>query len=558
MTSEAYWLNKQSREFLSRGYLAEGQTAEDRIRKIAETAEKYLKKCVKTTSDKRKFSGFANKFERYMLNGWISLASPIWSNYGTKRGLPISCNGSYVDDTIEGILATTSEIGIMTKLGAGTSAYYGAVRPRGTEISTGGTTDGPVHFMELVDTVVNVISQSNVRRGSCAVYLDVEHPDIKEFLRIREEGHEIQHLSMGVCVSDQWLEEMIEGDTKKRKIWAAIIQKRFETGYPYIFFTDNVNKYKPAWYSKMKIHASNLCSEIALPSSSTESFVCCLSSLNVLHYDEWKDTDVVETLTYFLDTVIEEYVQKTCGVVYMEKAHNFAKNHRAIGIGILGWHSYLQSKMIAIESEEARALNIDIHNFINSHSWEASAKLAQLLGPAPVVQSGVQRNATRMATAPTTSSSFILGQVSPSREPLNSNYFVKDLQKGKYTYKNPYLKKLLKQYQKDDKETWESILLAGGSVQHLEFLTEHEKNVFKTFGEISQFELIMQAADAQKFIDQAQSLNLMIHPDTPVKDVNKLLIEAWKLGIKTLYYQRSTNPNQALARELVSCAACEV
>lgn len=549
MTNDIYWLNKDSRTFLSRGYLDEGQSAEDRIRQIAETAEGYLK-----------IKGFADKFEQYMHNGWISLASPIWSNYGTNKGLPISCNGSYVGDTIRDILYSSSEIGMMTKYGAGTSAYYGDIRPRGSAISGGGTSDGPVHFMEIVSTITNVVSQSSVRRGHCAVYLDVEHPDIKEFLDIREEGSSIHNLSLGVCVSNAWMESMIDGDAKKRKLWARIIQKRSETGYPYIFFTDIVNDNKPQWYKDkgMTIHASNMCSEIALPSSVDESFVCCLSSLNVLHYDDWKDTDLVETVTMFLDTVISEYVNKTFGIEFMENAWKFAKNHRAIGIGILGWHSYLQSKMIAIESQEARGLNIEIHKLIDEKSLKASQDMAIAYGEAPICKGYGVRNATRMATAPTTSSSFILGQVSPSREPLNSNYFVKDLAKGKFTYKNPYLKDVLKSHGQDNKEIWNSILLAGGSVQHLDFLTEHEKNVFKTFGEVNQYELIVQAADAQRYIDQAQSLNLMIHPDTSVKDINKLMIEAWRAGVKTLYYQRSTNPAQEFARSLVSCKACEL
>lgn len=557
MTQTAYWLNRDSRTFLSRGYLEEGQTAEERIRKIAETAEAYLKD---GAHNPEKYEGFADKFERYMLNGWISLASPVWSNYGTNRGLPISCNGSYIGDSIEDIMWKTAEIGMMTKHGAGTSAYFGSIRPRGTPIKTGGVADGPVHYMELINTTVNIVAQGNVRRGNCAVYLDIEHPDVKEFLDLREEGSKIHHLSLGVCVTDDWMNSMIEGDAKKRKLWARIIQKRSETGYPYIFWTDTVNKNKPKWYIEqdLKIHASNLCSEIALPSNEDESFVCCLSSINLLHWDDWKDTDLVATVTAFLDTVITEYVEKTEGIQFMSAANEFARRHRAIGIGVLGYHSFLQSKSIAFESEEARKLNIEIHQHIDEKSWDETRRLAEEFGEAEVCRGYGVRNATRMATAPTTSSSFILGQVSPSREPLRDNYFTKKLAKGSFAYKNPYLKEVLKGYGKDNKETWDSILIEGGSVQHLDFLTEHEKNVYKTFGEISQFEIIVQAADAQQYVDQSQSLNLMIHPDTPAKDINLLMIEAWKRGLKTLYYQRSTNPAQELAKSLVSCKSCEV
>lgn len=547
MTKEIYWLNSDSRKFLSRGYLAEGQTAEERIRVIAETAERILKK-----------PGFADKFEDYMHRGWISLASPVWSNFGMERGLPISCNGSYIPDSIAGILDKGSEVGMMTKMGAGTSAYFGAIRPRGSVISTGGSSDGPVHYMELYDTITNLISQSQVRRGHLAAYLDIDHPDIKEFLESREEGSKIQNISLGVCVTDEWMQAMIDGDSKKRKIWARVIQKRSETGYPYIFFTDTVNRGKPQWYKDkdMKIHASNMCVEIALPSSEDESFVCCLSSLNVIHWDDWKDSDLVETVTYFLDAVMEEYIIKTEGMPSMEHARNFAIRNRAIGIGTLGWHSYLQSKMIPYRAVEARRLNIEIHKFMDERSWAASKEMAEIYGEPEHLKGYGQRNGTRLATAPTTSSSFILGQASPSDEPENSNYYTKDLAKGKFGYKNPYLKALLKTKGMDTKEIWDSILISGGSVQHLEFLDENEKAVFETFGEIPQIEVIMQAADRQPYIDQSQSLNLMIHPSASVKDINALMISGWELGIKTFYYQRSTNPAQEFARDLLSCQSC--
>lgn len=547
--SDIYWLNTDSRKFLERGYLREGQTPETRIREISEAAEKILN-----------IKGFADKFEKYMHNGWISLSSPVWSNFGNNRGLPISCNNSYIDDSIEDILLKTAEIGMQTKTGAGTSAYLGALRPRGSDISTGGKTYGPVHFSELLQVTTNIISQSNVRRGSCAVYLDVEHPDIMEFLEMREEGSPIQNLSMGVCITDHWMNDMISGDKEKRKIWMRIIKKRFETGYPYIFFTDNANNNKPQVYKdkNLKIHSSNLCSEIFLASSKDESFVCNLSSVNVLHYDDWKNTDLIKTITYFLDAVMTEYIEKTKSIPLMRTAHNFAKNHRALGIGVLGWHSLLQDKMIAFDDMEAFELNIEISKHMDEESLIASKELADLFGEPDLLKGYGLRNVTRLAIAPTTSSSFILGQISPSIEPLNSNYFTKDLAKGKFTYKNPYLKKLLKKYKEDTKETWHSILINGGSVQHLDFLTEKEKNVFKTFGEISPNVIVKQASDRQKYIDQGQSLNLMIHPNTPIKDVNLLLIEAWQSGVKSLYYQRSTSPQQEFSRNLISCKSCEL
>jgi ribonucleoside-diphosphate reductase alpha chain len=548
MNDRYYWLNEDSRLFLERGYLQPNQTPEQRVRQIADAAEAILR-----------IDGFANKFEDYMAKGWYSLSSPIWANFGIQRGLPISCFGSYVCDKLECILEKTAEAGMMTKMGGGTSAYFGALRARGSEISTGGKSSGPVHFMEMYETVTNVVSQSNVRRGSFAAYLPIEHPDILEFLQIRSEGHPIQNLSIGVTVTDEWMKSMIGGDENKRKIWGKVIQKRFESGYPYVVFSDNVNNNAPQVYKdkNKKIYASNLCSEIALSANEDESFVCNLSSMNLLHYEQWKDTDAPEVLTYFLDAVMTEFIRKVADLPFMQAPYKFAVQQRALGIGVLGWHSFLQSKMIPFESFEAKMLNVQIHKLLRDKTQAASRKMAIEYGEPELLRGYGLRNVTTLAIAPTTSSSFILGQVSPSIEPLNSNYFVKDLSKGKFTYKNPYLEAVLETHGKNDKATWQTILLKGGSVQHLEFLSANEKEVFKTFGEISQKEIVIQASARQKFIDQSQSINLMVHPKTSPKDVNQLLIFAWEQGVKSLYYQRGTNPAQELGRNLLQCVSCE-
>ncbi len=546
--SDIYWLNKDSRQFLDKDYLRNGQTAEERMEQIAAHAEKILG-----------IEGYAKKLLGYLHQGFFSLASPIWSNFGAGRGLSISCNGSFVpDDTIQ-IFDKVSEIAIMSKHGAGTSAYFGNIRPRGSPIKTGGKTDGSVSFMRLFDLTASVISQGNVRRGSFAAYLPIDHGDIEEFLQIRSEGALIKDMNFGVCIPDYWMREMIDGDAKKRDLWGKVIKKRFESGFPYIFFTDTVNNGAPKVYRDkgMKILASNLCSEICLPASYDESFVCDLSSMNVLHYDAWKDTDAVETLTYLLDAVMTDYIDNTADMPPMRAARKFAMRHRAIGVGVLGWHSLLQSKMIAFESMEAKLLNTQIHRLIRDKTQKASKEMAVLYGEPEILKGYGMRNTTTMAIAPTTSSAFILGQVSPSIEPAPDNYHVKELAKGTFTYKNPYLAKLLKEIGKDDKEVWKSILGAGGSVQHLEFLSQHEKDVFKTFDEISPKEIIIQAAGRQKFIDQSQSLNLRINKTTSPKDMNKLLIFAWEQGIKTIYYQRGTNAAQHLVRDINSCTSCE-
>jgi ribonucleotide reductase alpha subunit len=697
MKKEYYWLNKDSRKFLEKDYLFSGETPEERIEHIAHVAE------IKLGID-----GFAVKFVDYMKQGFYSLSTPVWANFGRERGLPISCFGSYIPDDIYDILFKFGEIGAMSAGGGGTSAYFGDVRGRGTPIKSGGAATGVHHQLTVYESLTNYVSQGNVRRGSFAAYLPVDHTDIEEFLKIRSEGDSIQELSFGVCVSDEWMKSMIEGDKHKRKIWGSIIKKRFESGYPYIFFTDNVNNQAPQVYKDkgLKIRASNLCvtgdtvidlliddkypllisikdlgcymekhdnikvksydielkkevystveafaqtgesidiieikdeqgntlkctpehkiytsnrgyveardlreddelvlvkkidhksgikniikikkykqaepvyditvkktknfyankilvhncSEIFLSTNRDESFVCDLSSINLERWDELIKTDAIETLIFFLDAVMSEFIEKTENIALMQAARRFAINQRALGLGVLGWHSYLQSKMIAFESMDAKLENSKIWQEIRKRTDAASEQLAALFGEPPLLVGYGRRNTTTIAIAPTTSSSFILGQVSPSIEPLNSNYFVKDLAKGKFTYRNPYLEQLLKEKNKNDVDTWKSILTRGGSVQHLEFLSQEEKDVFKTFSEISQKEIIIQAAQRQKYIDQGQSLNLMIPPTTKAKEVNELMIFAWEQGIKSLYYQRSANPAQELARSIMNCTSCE-
>lgn len=553
------WLNDESRLFLNRGYLLEGESAEERIQTIAEKAEEILD-----------IAGFAEKFYEYMARGFYSLASPIWSNFGTERGLPISCYGSNIEDNMADILSTQAEVGMMSKYGGGTSGYFGKLRPRGAEISNNGQSSGAVHFMELFESITDVVSQGSTRRGQFAPYLPIDHGDIEEFLRIGTDGNPIQGLTHGVTVTDEWLNDMIAGDADKRAIWAKVLQSRVEIGYPYIFFTDTVNRDKPKVYhdKDLEIRHSNLCSEIALPSNEDWSFVCNLSSMNAAKYEEWKDTDAVETMVYFLDAVLQEFIdkleamknstskEKRDSYKFMEKAHRFAQENRAIGLGVLGWHSFLQSKMIPFDSVEADAYNVDIFSTIQIRAQKASAELAQKFGEPKILAGYGQRNTTLTAVAPTTSSSFILGQVSQSIEPLFSNIYVKDLDKSKITIKNPKLLELLKEKGKNTREVWNDIRNHDGSVQHLDFLTEHEKDVFKTFSEIDQMAIINQAARRQEFIDQSQSLNIMVNPTIQVKDINELHLEAWKKGVKTLYYQHSTNAAQQFNKRKV-CVACE-
>jgi len=544
-----YWLNEESRRFLSRDYLLPGVSAEQRIRQIADYAEGILG-----------IEGFGDKFYDYMARGWYSLATPVWTNFGLHRGLPISCYGSYIEDDSASILFTASEVGMMTKLGGGTSAYFGKLRPRGAPIRDNGYSNGSFSFAKLFDRMIEVFSQGSTRRGQCAAYIDIEHPDLEEWLWIQREGCDIQLLYWGVCVGNEWLQQMRDGDADKRRLWAKVLEARSEVGIPYIFFKDNANNGAPEVYQRLgkRIYASNLCTEIMLPASMDESFVCCLSSMNLLHYDEWKDTDAVETMVCFLDAVMEDFIRRVQDIPFMQRAYNFAVRHRALGLGVLGWHSLLQSKRIPIESMDAYRLNTEVFRTIRDRAHNASMDLARRFGEPEYLKGTGRRNTTLLAIAPTKSSSFILGQVSPSIEPFMSNYHVKDLAKVKTTFKNPYLQQALRERGKDTDEVWQSIAARDGSVQHLDFLSDEERDTFKTFSEISQMTLVQQAAQRQAFIDQGQSLNLMIHPETPVRDINLLLLRAAEMGVKSLYYQYSVNAAQEFNRELLlSCRVCE-
>lgn len=562
------WLTEFSQQFLERDYLLPGQTVDERVDIICNRAQEILVRDSKEWQNMwhapsiknpaPDLNTFAARFKENFAKGWYSLSTPIWTNFGTDRGSPISCFGSYIEDSMDSILNTHAEVGMMCKGGGGTSGYFGELRPRGSAIKNNGESFGSVHFMQLFDNLINVVSQGSTRRGNFAAYLPIEHGDINEFLTIRKEGSPLQDILTGVCVSDAWLQSMIDGDNEKRKVWAKVLESRANVGFPYIMFTDTANNNTVDVYKDkgMRITHSNMCSEIFLSDNKDESFVCDLSSMNILHYDEWKNTDAVELLTFFLDAVMTDFIEKAKPIKFMERAVRFAERHRALGIGWLGWHSFLQSKMIPFESMEAKMLNMQIAKNINEAAWAASRKLAEIFGEPEVLKGYKRRNTTLSAIAPTKSSAFILGQVSEGIEPHRANMFIKDLQKGKFTVKNVHLEQLLESKGHNDEQTWDSILRNSGSVQHLSFLSEHEKNVFKTFIEISPKEIIILAGQRQKYIDQGQSLNLMIDPQVPVKDVNALLIEAWRMGVKSLYYQISVNAAQQLTRSILSCESC--
>lgn len=876
-----WWFNEESEQMLNRGYLLNGETVEGAIERITDAAAKRLNR-----------PDLKEQFKELIVKGWISFSSPIWANMGTQRGLPISCFNVHIPDSVEGITHKMGEVIMQTKIGGGTSGYFGELRHRGTAVTDNGKSSGSVSFMKLFDTAMDVVSQGGVRRGAFAAYLDIDHGDIEEFLQIRDIGNPIQNLFTGVCVPDYWMQDMIDGDADKRRVWAKVLESRQQKGMPYILFTDNVNRNKPQVYKdkELTINASNLCvapytkiltsngyipigdlenervevwngkqfsevvvrktgenqkllrvvtnsgyeldctpyhkfyiqkgynkgvglnklellekrahelqpgdrlikfelplikgvetledaylngfysgdgcftkygkriylygekrnlkhlfhkikkwtiqedlnreyghleslkdkffvpdsqytvesrinwlsgyldadgtvcnnkgsqtlqvssinkeflldiqlmlqtlgcdskvmfskeggrflmpkndgsgelsyynckevyrllingnslyklsqlgltcnrlkwdikkpnrecsqfiqitsveeleykqdtycfteplehkgmfngiltgncSEIMLPSTEEESFICCLSSMNLELYDEWKDTNAVKLAIYFLDAVLSEFIEKTEGNYYLSAARNFAIRHRALGLGVLGYHSYLQRNMIPFESMEAKIFNEQVFKQIQEQSLEASKELASIYGEPELLKGYGVRNATLLAIAPTTSSSAILGQTSPGIEPFASNYYKAGLAKGNFIRKNKYLVKLLEEKGLNTEDVWRDIMLNQGSIQHMTKLTQAEKDVFKTFKEISPLEIVTQAAQRQRYIDQAQSLNLNIPSSMPIKDVNKVIIDAWKLGVKTLYYQRSQSVSKELIVNFMTCSSCE-
>jgi len=545
--SEYWWLNSESQSMLERGYLVEGQTADQKLDVICEHASNILGKPEKK-----------EQFKKIFVNGYASLSSPIWANFGQGRALPISCFSSFIPDSLDGIYDGLTEVAMMTKGGGGTSGYFN-LRGAGAPVSGGATSSGAMSFINMFDKTIEVVKQNNVRRGAFSAYMEIDHPEISELLKVKDKGNEMQTINTAVCVGDDWMEAMIAGDSPKRKIWAETLKSRREKGIPYLFFKDNVNNNKPQVYKDkdLTIWQSNLCNEIYLSTSEDESLVCCLLSMNLYTYDDWKDTDAVELMIEFLDAVMQDFINKAENMRGFERAVKFAKSQRALGLGVLGYHSYLQKNMIPFESFQAQQINTSIFKNIKEKAMISTRRLAEEYGEPELLKGYGMRNTTLLALAPTTSSSSILGQVSPTIEPLKSNYFVAGLAKGSFTRKNRELKSLLVEKEKDTTEIWKSISINQGSVQHLNFLSENEKEVFKTFAEISPMTIIQQASARQPWICQGQSLNLMIPQEMSIKDINKIHIEAWKLGLKGLYYQRGSSVAKEAVLKMMECNSCE-
>ena len=560
---------------ISRGYCLPGETPKDAYWRVSTTVANRLKK-----------PEMAEKFMKYIWKGWLNLASPVLSNTGSERGLPISCFGIDVADSIQDIGAKNLELMLLAKHGGGVGIGHNQIRPAGTVITDNGTSDGVVPFIKINDSTILATNQGAVRRGAASTNLSIEHGDFWEWLEIREPKGDInrQCLNTNQCViiSDKFMRSVLEGDTESRKRYAAVQRKRRQTGQPYIMYRGNVNKQNPEAYKKngLKVFMTNICSEIVLHTDENHSFVCCLSSLNLSKYDEWKNTNLIYDATWFLDGVLEEFIQKAKYRKGFENSVRTAEKGRALGLGVLGWHTYLQQRGVAFEGLEAQYETRNIFSQIKIESEKASRDLAEEYGEPLWCRDTGFRNTHLRAVAPTVSNSKLAGGISAGIEPVPANIWTDQSAKGTFIRKNKQLEGYLDKIGHDNKKVWDKIMADGGSVQGLKFLDDwcflkgilmkckdvpefHEgvpfKDVFKTFKEINQLELVKQAGVRQQYVDQAVSLNLAFPKEATPKWINQVHLEAWKQGIKTLYYMRTESVlrGDIAAKAMEDCISCD-
>lgn len=532
------WYTDESLQTVSNGYLNESEAPVQMYSRLAKTAAKLLKK-----------PELEVEFFDLFWKNWLCPASPVLSNLGTTRGLPISCYGNFISDSIDGIFNSNHEIAMLTKNGGGVGSDWNSIRPRGALIKGNGKSEGVVPWLAVLDRIALSVGQGGVRRAGLQQTLDIEHGDFEEFLNIRRPIGDInrQCLNLHHCVniSDNFMEKVISGDPEARRKWKELLKTRVETGEPYIMFKDTANRNAPAVFQGKRINNTQLCSEIFLPNDEEHTYVCCLSSLNLVKYDEWSSyvfpsgLTAVELSIYFLDAVIEEFINKADGLAGFDKAVRFSKKCRALGLGVLGWHTLLQKKMLPFDSFQSMMLNARIFNQIKTESLSASEKLAKEFGEPEWCKGFNLRNLTQVAIAPTMSNSIISGGHSAGIEPISANCYSMKSAKGTFIRKNKQLVDLLEKKGLNDVDTWNDIIKNAGSVQHLKQLTEEERDIFKTAREINQFAIVNQAAQRQKFIDQGQSLNLFFTANTSSKYINDVHIHAWQNGLKSLYYLRS-------------------
>ena len=549
------WMDEISLATISKGYLLPGETVRTAYKRVASASANRLKK-----------PELANKFFKYIWNGWIGLASPVISNMGTDRGLPISCFGIDTPDSIRGIGLTNAELMKLTASGGGVGISLSRIRQRGEGIAGNGKSEGVVPWAKIYDSSIIATNQGNVRRGAASVNLDIEHGDIDEFLQIRrpkgDPNRQCLNLHQCVVVGDSFMRKLEARDAESMNKWATVLKSRMETGEPYIMYKDNVNKNNPIAYrmNNLDVTMTNICSEITLFTDEEHSFICCLSSLNLAKWEEYKDTDCIKTAIWFLDGVMQEFIDKSNGKESLKRTHKHASKGRALGLGVMGWHTFLQQKNLPFNSVASTVHTRNIFNKIRSESEAASMDLAAEYGEPLWCRGTGMRNTHLLAVAPTVSNSVICGGISAGIEPLPANVYTFNGAKGTFIRKNKVLEALLKSKGENKNKWWDQMLQEGGSVLNLpdNVLSTEEKDVFLTFSETNQLELIKQAAERQKYIDQTQSLNLSFDPNDSPKWINQVHMEAWKLGVKTLYYLRTDSVIKGdLGSRMADCLSCD-
>lgn len=548
------------------GYLSEGETPKAAYERLADASAKYHKE-----------EGYKDAIFNILWKGWFIPSTPVMTNFGTDKGLPISCFGGVIGDDMYDIGRKNTEVMMLSKHGGGTSLDYSKVRPFGAPIKkgAGGTSDGIVPFIKVNDSAIISSKQGKARRGALAIYVNGYHEEFPAFLNIRKPKGEINrqclNIHQGAIFDDKFMQAVLDKNGKERELWIETLKTRVETGEPYTMFIDNANKTTPKWWKNrnLYINHSNLCAEIFLPNDSNHTFVCCLGSLNLAKYEEWKDTNVVELAIKFLNTVISEFIEKGEKVRGIEDAVAFAKKSRALGLGVMGWHTLLQDKMLPFTGIQSNSLTRIIFAKIKSEAEATTRKLAKIYGEPEWCKDQNIHNLTLMSIPPTRSTGNFAndaynshnGGVSNGIEPHTSNFFMDDGAKGVHIRRNSILERLLNSKDRNIPEVWDQISLDRGSVKNIRCLNKEEKEVFLTFREINQLEIIKQAAIRQEYIDQGQSINLAFYKDAPAKFINQCHIEAWKLGLKSLYYLRSESALRAdtgQQRDLYSeCIACE-
>ena len=555
------WMDEIGISTISKGYLMPDENVFDGFKRVSKASAKRLKK-----------KELQPVFYEAMVKNWLCLASPVLSNMGTERGLPISCYGIDVDDSIEGIASSNSELMKLSSQGGGVGMSLSRIRGRGKTIKDNGVSEGIIPWAKIYDSTILATNQGSVRRGAASFNLNINHPDIEEFLMMRRPKGDVNRQCLNthhcVIVDDEFMQKIEDRDAHALKVWGEILRTRLETGEPYIMFKDNVNKANPQGYKNLHLDVTmtNICSEIVLYTDPLHSFICCLSSLNLAKYDEWKDytfengMTVPQVATWFLEGVMQEFIDRAKSLRFMENTVRSAQKGRAIGIGVLGWHTYLQSKGLPFVGLQANAYTREIFDFIDKQSLKASQDMAIEYGEPEWCRGTGVRHSHRLAIAPTVSNAIISGGVSPSIEPLPANIFNLKTSKGVFIKKNAQLEKLLEEKGYNIPSVWEQISKDQGSVFGLadHIMTPEEKDVFKTFKEINQLEVVRQAGIRQQYIDQAVSLNLCFDPNDTPRWMSEVHKEAHKVGIKTLYYLRTESVLRGdnLDRT-ASCVACE-